>query len=393
MAVPNSVRWSAWRAASSDTLRRRFTLLAICPAVVAETVLCGWAAFRAPVSAISSPIILRPPPCSLRWQSFCKCAVGCIALRRPAAQHGFTVQQGLTVRHGFAGRAELRLLLVAGCAAYSLGLMVRAREGYFARRTRLFCCAQFDHIAAIGGRTANARRLGVVSLRPSRRGASAWRSTTFYSLGSWPKRALRGVDLLGRTEILSGASASDAVALAAQVPGAAASRPGVLRVAIVEGLTAAGPRATSTCGAELDRPTDGLTICHGSLAEGDEPNAWRQRLTEFRPDVVLGLVAVLEQGLKLPAVELDPFDWRSLETLRLVAGLFAEPAESLAENNCAARSTEATSAASETRRLTICRTPLDDSAKSQWRETFAQLNALVEGCACRSSAPGTGRCS
>ncbi len=114
------------------------------------------------------------------------------------------------------------------------------------------------------------------------------------------------------------------------------------------------------------------------LASDARP-AWREELTAFHPNVVLGMIA-LERGLRPTAAEFDAFDWRSLEMLQFVAGSLGAQPSARVGGQCV-RAAVDESAAGDARRLAICRTPLDDALKSQWRQTFAQLDALVEGCA------------
>jgi hypothetical protein len=271
-------------------------------------------------------------------------------------------------------RLWLRSLLVAGCAAYGIGLLVGPTAGV--ALVSAGCFALLGSVTLLpltaAPQTLDQWRKWVEAKRPRQVGLAVYHATLALVAA---EALLRGVHLFDRAELFT-ATTADIAATAAETP---PGRPGVLRVAIIECLAADVASGESSCARELAQPAAGLEICRLRMRTDGPSSVWRAELAAFRPDVVLGLVA-LEQGLKTPAAGNHPFDWRSLETLRLAAGLLG-----LTSNPAVDRIT-ATAAGtradkSDVHRLAICRTPLDQRVNTQWRETFAELDELVAGCA------------
>jgi hypothetical protein len=129
----------------------------------------------------------------------------------------------------------------------------------------------------------------------------------------------------------------------------------------------------------------GLDIFRLSRTAGTASrNQWRELLDSQRPDLVLAMVR-LEHGLKPIAAPGDAFDWRSLETARLLSALLAtRPSATLKDMDAClpvASGAGGPLEGCDGRRLAICRTPLDDAAKAQWRATFDELDGLLADCA------------
>jgi hypothetical protein len=268
-------------------------------------------------------------------------------------------------------RKFLRALFVSAGLSYGIGLAVGPVAGIgllWAGCFALFASITLLPLAANPQTVERWRKL-VEQAAPRRVGLAVYHTLLALTIA---EALLRGYRALDAAAPLTMATASEPIASDQAAAAEAIARPGVLRVGIVDGL--AGSTSGETFRAEqLISSAAGLkTFPLDWTARAAQGSQWRNQLETQRPDLVLAVIS-LENGLKPINSPDDAFDWRSLETVKLLHGLFAKPADQ-AETNSGQPETEG-------HRLSICRTPLDDAAKTQWRSTFADLDVLLADCA------------
>ena len=279
-------------------------------------------------------------------------------------------------------RKVLRGLFVSGCVSYGIALAVGPVLGIGLLWTG--CFALLGSITLLpltaNPQTVERWRKLVQQTVPRRVGLTVYHTMLAVTIAESVLRGYRALDTAAPCKI---AAADQPVANAEPSATAPAARPGVLRVAVIDGLAGAAESETF-CPDEL-ASSPGLDVFRLSRAAGGAPrNQWREPLEAQRPDLVLAMVR-LEHGLKPVASAGDAFDWRSLETARLLSALFATrliaaPSDLNSELPLP-RGASGPLADCDGRRLAICRTPLDDAAKAQWRATFAELDGLLADCA------------
>jgi hypothetical protein len=291
-------------------------------------------------------------------------------------------------------RAALRWFFVGGCLSYGVALAIGPRPGVefaFAASLGIWLSIVLLPLTATPQTLERWRKL--IEQRTPRRVAVAVYHTLL--LLTLSEAALRGCHSVQTLQPLSAAAASESRTPSGQALAETALRPGMLRVAVVDGLTLTAGRDVAGHGTVCVDRVESLMagfqvrrIHRGLNGDGRPTSAWREELQAFDPDLVLGVVAI-EQGLSPTAEASDIFDWRSLATVDLVRMLIARPASSVvlpaadqspATGNCptdpAGRLGEGAAG-----RLSICRTPLDEPTKLRWHETFAHLDAFAGECA------------
>ena len=272
----------------------------------------------------------------------------------------------------------LRAVLVSAGLSYGVGLAVGPVAGI--ELLSAGCFALLGSITllplAANSQTVERWRKLVQQQAPRRIGLVVYYTVLMLALA---EASLRGYRALDAAAVFTIANANEQAGIAQPCAGvggssAGTARPDVLRVAIVDGLPGALPDQ-SFCPEDLASsdasPSAGLQLFRlNRTSAGDD---WRGQLEARHPDLVLAMIS-LEHGLKPRAAHSGAFDWRSLETAQLVCGLLsaqwlpAAPIVATDQLEC------------DGRRLAICRTPLDDTVKSQWRATFAELDALLAHC-------------
>jgi hypothetical protein len=267
-----------------------------------------------------------------------------------------------------SAKNSFRALLIGACAAYGIALAIGPAMGIgllWAGCFALFGSLTLLPLAANSQTVERWRKL-MQQAAPRRVGVAVYHAVLALVLA---EALLRGYRAFDSTAFHKVAAASQPAADAKPVPAVTAARPGVLRIAIVDGLAARSAQAKTFCADALASSSTGLEISRlNRSADGTQQGNWREQLETQRPDMVLAMIS-LEHGLKQIASDRDAFDWRSLQTAQLVRGLFQRaPEHTVGPPDV------------DGPRLAICRTPLDDTAKAKWRATFAELDQLLDDC-------------
>ncbi len=170
-------------------------------------------------------------------------------------------------------------------------------------------------------------------------------------------------------------------------------RPGFFRVAALGGSIPLGGTNQTNCLVQLERSVPGIEVYNFGVPEigpaGYSPQLTRD-VARFQPDLVLVFLSVGDDILPIASQRLtaEPYDWRSLQTVRLVSPtLTARPKHFSFGVESSPLDYESFLHAS-TRRLAVCRTPIEPAIHKQWHVTIGYLDGAVKTCKQRGMAVG-----
>ena len=166
-------------------------------------------------------------------------------------------------------------------------------------------------------------------------------------------------------------------------PAELSTEPATFRVAVVGDEMTLSGSADSNCLAQLEAQLAGVEIHNFSLPQAGPRQYATQLIRQVeavKPNLVLLFVS-LSDDITAESPRLSFFDWRSLQTARLVARLAHVSAANDAQQPSPSDADEAQAYLSRAgAELAICRTPLSDRMRARWKVALTDLDALAERC-------------
>jgi len=161
-----------------------------------------------------------------------------------------------------------------------------------------------------------------------------------------------------------------------------ARRPGHFRVAVLGGSTALSGNPQTNCLDQLEARVPGVEVYNFGLPRS---GLWQyaaqleRDVVTFQPDLVLAFFTVGQDVTADPPVP-SKFDWRSLRLCRLAAatlGLSTRGGQNFATDGMQDFETYLSACSS---RVSVCRTPTDDTIEQRWQVTRTRLVDLIRRC-------------
>lgn len=163
-----------------------------------------------------------------------------------------------------------------------------------------------------------------------------------------------------------------------------APRPGRVRVAAIgRGLTLSGTVETN-CLEQIERTLPGIDVYNFGLSQSCPSDLAAQLADDvlrFKPDLVLVFVA-LGDDLQPAARPRAAFDWRNLRLSRWAASRWGLvlPSAGVADEATASATNYDEHLWATARRLSVCRTPIDDAMQASWARATRELDRALRVC-------------